>query len=636
MIVAGGLWVGWPALHGEWLWDDNSEITTNADLRGSFSAVWFSPKSPDYFPLKTTVQWWQWRAWGARSTTGYHCTTLALHLAAALLLWRACAQLDLRHPWIAGLLFAVHPLSVESVAWIAEMKNTLSLALLLGAANAFLRFDRSGSRGAYTIAVLLFLAAMLAKSTVAFFPCVLLIHAWWRRGRVTRRDVMVAAPFFLIAVILGAVTVWFQQHRAIADWTLPTTTLAARVLVAAQAVGFYFGKSFWPAATSPIYPELTVLHGALALGFAALLMVAWTTRRSWGRHCLFGAAFFVLALLPTVGLVPMSYAHIAPVADHFAYLSLVAWAGLAAAIFGTLRAGPVLGVIAAVVFAIIARSDAVHYATAESYWRHALSRNPDAWLAHNNLGVVFLGRERWDEARGEFEAALRRKPDFVEARLNLALTLARTGQRQTAMELYASAVAFDPRSHVAEINWGNLLSEVGRFEEAIVHYEKALRLVPDAADAHFNLANALVRLQRWAEAEPHYASTIRLLPDSAEAQLNFGNLLAATGRLAEARPRFADAARLAPSSVEAHYCLADALAQTGHASDSIPEYRLALKLDPTRADVHASLGAVLMESGRFSEAAESFGEVVRLDPNDADARAKLAEARRRAAGRPQL
>jgi uncharacterized membrane protein YeaQ/YmgE (transglycosylase-associated protein family) len=214
VIAAAVLWIYQPVLHGDWLWDDDILVTDNAvvhDPSGLWK-IWFDPGSMiDYQPLKVSVSWLQWQLWG-NDTLGYHLTNVLLHIVGALLAWRLLSKFGLRLAWLGGLIFAIHPVQVESVAWIAELKNTLSLPLFLLAMCAWIDYDECGKSKDYFLALGLFLAAMLCKPTMVMFPMVILVHAWWKRGRIRWNDVQASAPFFVVSLALGLATLWFL-HR---------------------------------------------------------------------------------------------------------------------------------------------------------------------------------------------------------------------------------------------------------------------------------------------------------------------------------------------------------------------------------------------------------------------------------------
>jgi Flp pilus assembly protein TadD len=518
-------------LRGGWLWDDNNEVTENRILRDpdGLARLWFSPTGPDYFPLKSTWQWLEWQLWGPRPA-GYHAASLGLHLLSALLVWQLFRRLGLRWAWLGGLLFAVHPLAVESVAWAAELKNTLSLPLLLLAMLGYLKYDDSGyasgaRRRAYLGSLLCFLLAMLAKSSVVMLPAVLLLYAWWKRGRLAGRDLSAAAPFFAVSLALGLVTLRFQQHVAIGGWTIDAGSPLLRLVRAGAAIGFYLQKAFAPAGLSPLYPQwsfpplspIVILHG---LELIALLSLGWIYRASWGRHLLFGIGFFAINLLPVIGLVPISYMHYSWVADHFAYISIIGAAGLLAAGAGALArtapgwSKPVIGAAAilAALFALQSRLYAGTFHDSETLWTRVLADDPASWAAHYNLGFALAQAGRRPEGIAHYEAALRLKPDLAEAQNSLGIALAQQGHLPEAIEHLREALRLNPDYAQAHVNLGTAWSLLGRVPEEIMEYRTALRLNPDDAPAQIHLGVTLLQAKRPAEAIPCFEAALRLDP----------------------------------------------------------------------------------------------------------------------------
>jgi tetratricopeptide (TPR) repeat protein len=529
LIAAAVLWVYGPALRGGWVWDDVEEVTQNPVLRqpGALGRIWSAAEGPDYFPLKGTVQWLEWRAWGD-DPVGYHAVNLALHLLSALLFWGILRRLGLRHGWIGGLLLAVHPLAVESVAWAAELKNTLSLALLLAAMTAYLEYDAQGSgRRAdrfYWTSLFLFLCAMLSKTSVVMFPCAILLHAWWRR-RIDGRDFRASAPFFAVSLVLGLVTLWFQHHRAtIAGHEFagdPLTRLAASGL----ALAFYLEKSMLPFGLLPVYPHwdlrpLSPLDFVPWLAFAALFGVLWHRRATWGRPALFGLGFFALNLLPVAGFVSMAYLRISRVADHLAYLPLLGILGLAAAALERLAAAARWTVLAGVI-AVLAWQGRRHteiFHDEITLWTYTLERNPAAWVAENDLGNAFYQAGHIPEAMAHLREALRLNPDLAEGHYNLGTVYMATHQTAAAIGEYEVSLRLKPGSPGVENNLGTALAQTGRLPESVGHFERAVKLDPAYADAHHNLGNAYLMTGRLADAAREYEAALRLRPDDAAAR----------------------------------------------------------------------------------------------------------------------
>jgi tetratricopeptide (TPR) repeat protein len=399
-------------------------------------------------------------------------------------------------------------------------------------------------------------------------PGVLLLWAWWRHGRIGRETLRAVAPFFAAAAVFGLITIWFQHHRAIGGTALPAIGLLARAVNAGRGAAFYFCKALWPADLSPIYPRWVDGPAAFLplILLCAGLAAAWWQRATWGRTALFGLGFFLLNLLPVLGLIRMSYEEIAPVADHFAYVSLAGLAGLAAAGLGAWRpAGrrflPLGAALVAVGWlAVESRNYARAFANQETLWTLTLERNPASATAHNNLGAVFLRQQRWSEAARELTAALALDPRSALAHLNLGNALVALERPAEAGAHYEAALRLDPAGAEAHFNLANLLAQGGRIPAAIAHYREALRLGPDSVDVRTNLANALVAAEQFDEAMTHYRAALALQPAAFAAQFNLGNLLAATGHFPEAVEHFAAAVRLEPASADARAALADAQA----------------------------------------------------------------------------
>lgn len=568
-LVALALCIYWPALHGEWLWDDRADVVSNPLLRDASGLwrIWFHPTAlPDYYPIKATVQWVQWQLW-REHTPGYHLTNIALHVAGALLLWRLFARLGLRHAWWGALLFTVHPVMVESVAWIAELKNTLSLPPLLGACLKFIDYDEHRRPKDYLAALLLFLAALLCKTSVVMLPFVLLLHAWWRRRQLGWTDFRATTPFFALSLGLGLLTVWLQRHRAIGDEVIALPDAVGRIALAGKMVAFYFAKSAWPAGLMPLYPHWSIVDipAAAFLPWAALSVVmVWgcLRRATAGAAVVLGLGWFVLHLLPFLGFVPISYFRFTWVMDHFLYVPIIGLIGLAVGALdaGCARLGPAWGrpvatvvALGALALAWLSHGYAGLYRTPIALWEFAARQNPGAWPAHSNLGLALASAGRNEEAITHHEAALKLKPSSVEAHNNLGNALLATGRPTEALPHFRAAIGLKPTQAAAHNNLGVALRRTGQVEAALPFFRRALQLDPADAGAWNNLGNALLALDRAAEAVPNYEAALRLQPNYAEAHYNFGVALAALGRLEEARQQVAAARRINPTLPDARF-----------------------------------------------------------------------------------
>ena len=519
LILLACLWIYSPVYDGEWLWDDDYLLTDNATVQSpdGFWKLWFAPATADYFPLTMSALWLMWRFFGMDST-GYHIVSILLHALGSCMVWVLLARMRLRGAWLAGFLFAIHPVAVESVAWIAELKNTVSLPLFLAAAFFWVRFDDLRKRGDYTLALVFFILAMLGKSSPVMFPVAMLLHACWRRGRIGWQDIALAAPFFLVSLVLGLVTLNFQHSRAIGDEPIPIGGFDSRLAIAGMAVLFYLSKIFWPALLLPIYPQWDANppQPAQFLAWpviAAAAGIFWMKRKTWGANALMAFGFYFLMLLPVLGFVPMSYMRVGWVADHFIYipmigpLAFVAAAGTRAFELAAAAVKPLLlGAAAAICFALatLSYNYAAIWQNEESMWTHTLEHNFDCWQAHNRLGARKFNRGEVDPALAHFREAVRLRPDLAETQNNL----------------------------------GSAVLAKKDTKGAIRHFREAMRLSPDIIAIQSNLANALVLDGNFAEARDLYASLVERFPANATFQCNLGVTLYRTGSTREAIDAF--------------------------------------------------------------------------------------------------
>ncbi len=540
VIVLAGLWIYSPTYHGDWLWDDDVLLTANPTVQSGTLAgllkLWLNPDGIDYFPLSYSLLWLQAQFFGPQST-GYHVTTILLHIVSGLLLWALLAEMKVPGAWTAALVFTIHPVCVESVAWVSETKNTLSLALFLASCIFWVRQDdrQPGPtrERLYLIALAFFLLAMFAKTSVVAMPVLTLLYAWWKRGGATMQDAVRAAPMFLVSLVLGIVTIQYQHGRAIGLEELPVGGIASRIAIAGMAILFYLATIVWPVNLLPIYPRWDVeppqawqfLPG-LVIGGAAWWL--WTNRREiWARHAILAFGFFLLMIAPVLGFVDISYMRITWVADHFLYLPMIGplvlivagvttWLETRAdrerSVF-TAMAGGVLFFLAVNAFFY-----AISWQDEEHLWEHTLASNHDAWQAHNRLGAKKLAKGDVDGAYYHFRHSSRLRPDLGETKNNLAITLMRKGQVDQAIKTYEEALAASPSLHQIRLNLAEAYGTVGRFTEARDAYAQLLAIDPGNVVVRNNYALALFKCGEKEEAAEEFRRVLKLQPDFKAAQ----------------------------------------------------------------------------------------------------------------------
>jgi hypothetical protein len=418
-----------PAWHGDFIWDDDLHLLNNPVLEpGGLLRTWVPGTYVNYWPVTATAYRLQFELWGLRPV-GYHLVNIALHALAALLVWRILAHLRVPGAMFAAALFALHPVNVESVAWITQLKNTLSLSLTLLSVLFYLRHERYGGRWRSALAIGLFCLATLAKGMTLTLPVILLACAWWQRGRIQRRDLLQVLPYVLIGALMACTEVCLQ-HVSAGGAIVRSDDLLSRTAVAGCAVWFYFWKLVWLAHLVFVYPrwnldERDVLSYLPGLLLAGILALAWWRRRSWSRPILMLVVCYVALLLPALGFVNIYFMEYSLVADHWQYAAMIApcaaFAGLVScrlSVVGCrlqrttdngqrtflLRPLSLAGYAACVALlatlAVLTRQQARMYTDVERLYRTTLQRNPDCWMAHLNLGVALADRGRIDDAMG--------------------------------------------------------------------------------------------------------------------------------------------------------------------------------------------------------------------------------------------
>jgi Flp pilus assembly protein TadD len=625
------------------IWDDDGHVT-RADLRplGGLWRIWFEPgATQQYYPLLHTAFWAEHRIWGD-AALGYHLANVALHASAAWLLYLVLRRLSLPGALVAAWAFALHPVCVESVAWVSEQKNTLSAVFYLAAALAYLGFDGTRRPAPYVVSLILFAAALATKTVTATLPAALLVVLWWRRGRLSwKGDALPLAPFFLLGAAAGLVTTWVERTYIGASGAAFSLSAADRLLVAGRAVWFYLGKVFWPAHLMFIYPRWDVDDAApwqyLYPAAAAAALAALFAVRGRSRGPLASALLFAGTLFPALGFInvyPFVYSF---VADHFQYLAaafaLSAFCAAAARASEALPRPARLGVSCAGACAVAGLAwltfrQCAMYSDAETLWRTTIARNPACWMAYENLGGVLMRDNRVDQAREQFRKALDLNPADTEAMNELGVATMQQGNADEAIALYLRALEIAPNKAETHINLGVALLQKGEPEKAANHFQHAAQIEPKNAKARLDLASAYAQEGQWADAAAQYLRAAEIEPDDAQSRYGLGSALERAGRGGEAMAQFRKALEIDDQHSGAHFRLAVGLMGEGKSGDAVAHLRRAIEINPGFAEARDMLGNALMQDGRIDEASSSIMAALALKPCDAqiqnDAGAVLA------------
>jgi len=583
-----------PALHNQFVnWDDDKNFLENPHYRGlgwtHLRWMWRTTQLGHYIPLTWMTFGLDYLLWGM-NPLGYHLTNLLLHAANAVVFFfvaRRILTLALPGPserghalavsaGVAALVFAIHPLRVESVAWVTERRDVLSGLFYLSTILMYLRACEREERGRgwYWGTVALFVGALLSKSMVVNLPVVLLILdvyplrrlggslGWWSEP--ARRIYVEKIPFVLLAAAASAIAVMslFSIHAAA---SLAQLGVPSRLAISAYGLCFYLWKMILPVNLSPIYelPRTVspwampfILSFGLAVAITAIVLTL--RRRVLGLPA--ASLAYLVVLLPVLGIF-QNGSQIA--ADRYTYLAGLGWAILAGA-----------GLL--------------------SSW----SRLPFLLIGLVVIIPVGLGTLTWNQVHVWHDSKT----------------------------LWAHALAIDPNSSVAHYNLGGALGQQGKLADAIHHYQRALQITPGDADAQTNWGGALAQQGKLAEAAEHYQQALRIQPDHAAAHNNWGAALTRQGNLAEAIEHYRQAVNIKPDYADAHYNLGGALAQQGKLADAIHHYQRALQITPDDADAHIHWGLALAQQGRLAEAIEHYRQALRINPGHADAQSNLLNA----------
>lgn len=584
-----------PSLRGGFIWDDESYIRSNADLRSvaGLRRIWLEPlSSPQYYPLTFSSFWVEHQLWGTEPT-GYRVVNLLLHLLNSLLVGFVLCRLDVRGAWLAAALFALHPVHVETVAWMSERKNLLSTAFGSVAVLAWLGWVGTADRRLYAAAIFVFVAALLSKTSILFVPLVLALLAWWR-GDLGRRTLLGLIPFLVVAAVLAYVTAWREASGPTRALLPDAAPLMERLLVAAHALGFQIGKIIWPSGLTMIYPVSAASSPTAlrAIGLASVAFGAAALAALRGaRGPLVALSAYAIGLAPTLGVVDFDFQRFSFAADHFQYAPSIALLAVVAALFARAcehLAATVQSVAKGAVvipLAVIAAQHNLDFRDATPLWEQNLRLNPRSWVAYFELGLA-------DERRGD--------PAAAETK-------------------YRHAIDFRPDYALAQYNLGVLLLQASRLDEAAEHLRAALAIKSDYSSAAYNLG--VIDLQRGdADAAlQHFNATVAMAPRHAKAWFSSGLVWAQRGDWDKAQQSFDAFLESSPPTAAPREQLATALLRLGRQLDAVQRLREAVQLEPTNARVKGALVAQLLRVGSRREAAELCARWERPLPPACDA-----------------
>ena len=654
-----------PALDAEFIWDDS--IFVDEPLIQQWSGIWSIWLSPSdireghYWPVVYSSFWLEHKLWGFEPA-GYHAVNVLLHLANCLLVWILMVRLNVTGAWAVAAVFAVHPLHVDSVAWIIERKDLLSALFYVAAVLAWIRFVDNRRPSLYCGALILFSLALLSKSIAVTLPVALLIWHAWRRGTVDSADWLRLVPFFSVAILITAADLSFYQSREPLDLGY---SLIERALIAARALFFYAWKLLWPTELAVIYPHWNVdasdpVSWAFLIGAVAVPAVLWALRRRIGTGSLVGAAYFAVTLAPVLGFVDYGFMQFSFVADRYQYLAglgvlavlVAATAHAAGRLEGWSRkAVHAGGAIVLAVLAVQTWSQAQIYRDETTFFEHILSFNPNARDARLNLADALVAEGRFNDSLTAARIAIEQRPGHANTHHVLGRALAGLKRFEEAEDAFSKARELAPRDPSIAHNTGQMFREAGRYEDAIEKFREALEIQPDLAVANGAMGVALNALGRYEEAleattaamsqwphlqqsgdlqqaagyaawklndlekaAHHFQMALEANPNDVEIHLDLGRVRLEQNRFEQGRRHLRRALDLRSDDSTTLLDVGDALRISGYAEQSLPFYRQVPEGSHASARALAGMGLALFEMNRYTESIKASEDAIALDP----------------------
>jgi len=597
-----------PVYHADFIWDDDDFLTDNPLIHApdGLHRFWCTTQAPDYFPLVSSQLWFEWRFFGPHAA-GFHIVNVLLHAISAILLWQVLLALKIPGAFWAGLIFAVHPVNVESVAWITERKNTLPMVFYLLTILLFLQFHKTRQTHWYLLALAAFVLALLGKTAVVMIPFVLLICLIWLNRKINRNDFLQVVPFFILSFLFGLITLWFQYNRAIGKAIVRDDNFLSRLALAAKAVWFYLEKALIPINLNFVYPRWSAdtssiwTYLPLALLLATFLLL-WILRTRGCRPVLLALTYFVLSLLPVLGFLNIYFMKYSLVADHWQYFAIP---GIITLIVGMIFASlgkvkPIfphaVSVLVVLILSALSYKQSAIYQNQQTLWTATLAKNPDCWLGHDQLGIALAKQNNIDEAMSHFRESLRINPKDDWGYYNLGLAHAIKENHTQAVEAFSNAIKIAPHRPIFHYHLGLSLLALNQNQQAVAAFNQALKITPNDIAVRVSLGNAYVALKKIDLAAEQYQKVLDLRPDQPEAVNNLQYVSTVKDNAFKKIRLYTTTLEVNPKNPDAHYQIALACEEIGRYEQALNHYRQALEYKPRWPEAMAKQAFLLATS----------------------------------------
>ena len=669
------------SVRNDFIWDDDSYVYANPYIQKTegLSAIWLTHRLPQYYPITFTTFWIEHQLWGDHPL-GYHISNLIFHILNAILIFWVVEKLCATLAFPVALLFAVHPIQVETVAWVTERKNLLALFFFLLAMLSYFRFDATRKTAYYFQTLGLFVCALLSKSIAVCFVFIPVLYGWWRNGKVTWREIRLSLPLVTIGALSAINTIYLELYRVGARGDAWDLTLFERIVLAGRVLLFYLYKVCVPLTFSFFYSRWAIdaskwWQWLFPLVPIVILILLFYFRHQIGRGPLALFLFYTISIFPALGffnVYPMKYSF---VADHFSYLSTPVLILLICLCISFLLVKlklkfPSLTSKTAKIFMWLIFLGVITYMSGKSMtltrnykdvvtlWENLLSDNPKAWVAYTNLGYIYRSVGKIENAISLYRKAIEIIPDDPNAYYNLANTYYDIGETEQAIELYRKTIKIDshyvnaynnlgliynnigktneaidlfrraiqinPRQAKTYYNLGLTYENIGSSEEAIELYEKAIEIDLHFSEAYYNLGNLYNKIAMPMEAVTLYKKAIELLPTDPHLYFNLGNTYNTVGQVENATNSYKKAIEIDPHFSEAYYNLGNLYNKIAMPRKAIILYKRAIELLPTDPHLYFNLGNTYSSIGKLEDAVKFYKRTIALNPSYAEAYYNLA------------
>ncbi len=640
LIVCLAFFAYKPCFQGRFILDDDLLVTQNQLIKSPSGLwdFWFTTKAIDYWPTSNSTLWLEWRIWGD-NPVGYRVTNVLLHAVECLLIWLILRRLSIPGAYFAAVLFAIHPVNVDSVAWVASRKNLVALFFSLLSVLCYLNLEIPSAEGErsfgkkalwYGLSFVCFILAVLGKGSVVILPALLLLILLWRR-RLVIGDFLRTAPFFVAAAGLGWVNVWFQTH-GVHD-VGRHANFVERLLTAAGAVWFYLYKALLPINLCFVYPMWTDAERqgrfwlALVAAMAVTAALLFNRNSKVGRPLLFAWFFFIIALFPALGFADIGFMDYSLVADRYLHIALIGLVALVGAAWAWwFRSSPgvqpfalISAVVVAACFFGLTFEHAGLYCEPNRLYETTLARNPGAWMIRNNYGLSFQQKNDWAGAVRQYEQVIKEKPDYGPAYTNIGNALAQLGRLPEAIEMLEKSIKIDPKASEAVCNLGNAYILSGRLEDGIAEYKKALAIQPDYVEAMGNLTVTLIRAKRYSEAVEYGLQAVKTKPDFPEYRSQLAVAALGVKNYSLAAEQYEILLRADPNSVSHLNNYGIALEGLNQIPEAIRKYQLAVKINPNFVQTYLNLCTAFDKLGMAEPAEDAAKAALKLAQSQGDA-----------------